>query len=375
MKWWAAVLLVFSTTGGVRAAATDCLSCHAEKAAVKESIHGGLSCSGCHTTIQSYPHPEKQTPVNCASCHSGSAAALGQSVHAVSGGPSCLSCHGDAHSILPAKNPQSSTYPANLPRTCGTCHGNAQIAKQLGVQEVYSLYMDSIHGFALTQNGLLVAANCSSCHGSHGILTRKNAKSKTNRANIPETCGTCHAGSLRAFSSGIHGQMLQAGAAEAPICTDCHTAHQIAKVGSAEWQMKTTATCGGCHKDQFATYRDTFHAQVSSLGYQQTARCWDCHGHHDILPASDPKSAVAPGQLIKTCSKCHAGANESFVKYDPHADSHDVKHYPALHYSAVFMNLLLASVLGFFVLHTILWFLRSRSGPDAETKPRESLPK
>jgi len=51
--------------------------------------------------------------------------------------------------------------------------------------------------------------------------------------------------------------------------------------------MKTTATCGGCHKDELATYRDTFHAQVSALGFQQTARCWDCHGYHDILPASD----------------------------------------------------------------------------------------
>ena len=159
--------------------------------------------------------------------------------------------------------------------------------------------------------------------------------------------------------------MLDAGVADAPVCTNCHTAHQIANVGSTEWQMKTTATCGGCHKDQFATYRDTFHAQVSSLGYQQTARCWDCHGEHDILPASDPKSTIAPAQLIHTCSKCHAGANASFVEYDPHADPHDKAHYPALHYSAVFMNLLLAGVLGFFALHTILWFLRSRSEPPS----------
>jgi predicted CXXCH cytochrome family protein len=300
---------------------------------------------------------------------------MAQSVHAASGGPTCLSCHGAAHSILPAKDPQSPTYPANLPRTCGACHGNAETAKQLGLPEVYSLYMDSIHGFALTKDGLLVAANCSSCHGSHAILSSKDAKSKTNRANVPQTCGTCHTGPLQAFSSGIHGQMLQAGAAEAPVCTNCHTAHQITKVSSVEWQMKTTATCGGCHKDEFATYRDTFHSQVSALGYQQTARCWDCHGAHEILPASDPKSMVAPAQLISTCGKCHAGSNASFVKYDPHADSHDVAHYPALHYSAVFMNLLLASVLGFFALHTILWFLRSRSGSGGESGPKESTQK
>jgi hypothetical protein len=373
MKSCTAVLLMFIASAGVRAAGVDCISCHSEKAALKDSVHGSLSCTGCHSSIQSFPHPEKQTPVNCASCHSDSATTLGQSVHAAAGGPTCLSCHGDAHFILSAKDPKSATYPANLPHTCGACHGNAQMAKRVGLQEVYSLYMDSIHGFALTQDGLLVAANCASCHGSHGILSKKDPKSKTNHANIPATCGACHAGPLKAFSSGIHGQLLQAGSEDGPVCTDCHTAHEIAKVESAEWQMKTTATCGACHKDEFATYHDTFHAQVSALGYRQTARCWDCHGFHDILPASDPKSTIAPANLTTTCGKCHAGASTSFVKYDPHADSHDSKHYPALHYSAVFMNLLLASVLGFFALHTILWFVRSRFGPGAG--PNESEPK
>ncbi len=377
MKFSTAALTMLLLSSCAWAAGVDCLSCHADKAAVKDSIHGTLSCTGCHASIQSFPHPEKQTSVNCASCHADSAAALGSSVHAASnaagGGPSCTNCHGDAHSIRSSKDPQSTTYAANLPRTCGACHGNAQLAKRVGLQEVYSLYMDSIHGFALTQDGLLVAANCSSCHGSHAILSSKDPKSKTNRANVAATCGACHAGPLKAYSSSIHGQLLAAGSADAPACTNCHTAHEIANVGSAAWQMKTTATCGGCHKDQYSTYHDTFHAQVSALGYQQTARCWDCHGFHNILPASDAQSTIAPANLVKTCGKCHAGANASFVKYDPHANSHDAAHYPALHLSAVFMNLLLASVLGFFALHTILWFLRSRSGPDAG--PRESLPK
>ncbi len=366
MKPWALALLVFGATAGVSAAATDCLSCHSEMATVKDSVHGSQSCTGCHSTINSFPHPDKVAPVDCSSCHSEAASTLGKSVHAGSGGPSCLSCHGSPHAIRPAKDPQATTFPANLPRTCGACHGNAQLAKQAGLKEVYSVYMDSIHGFALTKDGLLVAANCSSCHGSHGILSSKDPKSKTNHANIPATCGTCHTGPLKAFSAGIHGQMLEAGSADAPVCSSCHTAHQISKTGTTEFQMKTTATCGGCHKDELATYHDTFHSQVSSLGFQQTARCWDCHGEHEIRPASDAKSTVAPANLITTCGKCHTGANASFVKYDPHADSHDATHYPGLHYAALFMNLLLASVLGFFALHTILWFLRSRS----DTAPR-----
>lgn len=227
------------------------------------------------------------------------------------------------------------------------------------------MYMDSIHGFALVKGGLLVAASCSSCHGSHKILNSKSPESKTSYKNIPSTCGMCHAGPERDYRAGIHGQLLDAGVG-APVCTDCHTAHQVSAVRTAAWQMKTTATCGGCHADQLKTYRDTFHAQVSALGFDQTARCWDCHRNHDILPASDPKSSIAPANLPMTCGKCHPGANKSFTGYDPHADSHDKARYPALHYSAVFMNLLLSSVLGFFALHTAFWFVRSRfdrSGP------------
>jgi nitrate/TMAO reductase-like tetraheme cytochrome c subunit len=45
--------------------------------------------------------------------------------------------------------------------------------------------------------------------------------------------------------------------------------------------MQSTPICGSCHKDQLATYRDTFHSQLGLLGgYVETARCWDCHGAH-----------------------------------------------------------------------------------------------
>ena len=82
---------------------------------------------------------------------------------------------------------------------------------------------------------------------------------------------------------------------------------------------------------------------------------------HNILPASNPDSKVAPANLVATCGRCHAGANAGFITYQPHADPHNGKRYPLLHAAAIFMNLLLAGVLGFFALHTVLWFIRSRA--------------
>jgi hypothetical protein len=125
--------------------------------------------------------------------------------------------------------------------------------------------------------------------------------------------------------------------------------------------MQSTPICGSCHKEKLSTYRDTFHSQLGSLGgYVETARCWDCHGAHEIYPASDPRSPINKANLVKTCGRCHAGANLSFVQYQPHANAHDRHLNPALFYVRLFMNLLLASVLTFFVIHTILWLIRSR---------------
>jgi DnaJ-class molecular chaperone len=90
----------------------------------------------------------------------------------------CTSCHGDAHSIFPKNDPRSAVYPLNIPRTCGSCHGSETMAKKFGLPNVYPLYMDSIHGFALSSEGLLVAANCQSCHGSHHILSHKDPHSQ-----------------------------------------------------------------------------------------------------------------------------------------------------------------------------------------------------
>ena len=364
-------------TGGPRLAKaeTDCLACHGEKGmqdasghsisvdgqTFGASIHGSLKCGDCHATIKDYPHPDQITPVKCETCHADQAAGLVGSVHANRAEHPCTSCHGDAHSIFTKDDPRSAVYPLNVPRTCGACHGNAAMAKKHGLPNVYPLYIDSIHGFALSKEGLLVAANCQSCHGSHHILSHKDPQSATYKTNIPKTCGNCHAGITAEYMNGVHGKAVAAGDLKAPVCTDCHTAHAILQPTAAAFRMQSTPICGSCHKEKLSTYRDTFHSQLGSLGgYVETARCWDCHGAHDVLPASDPNSPIAPANLVATCGRCHAGANASFVQYQPHANAYNRKLNPALYFVRLFMNLLLAGTLTFFVIHTILWLIRSR---------------
>jgi len=371
----AACALLFLAVPIHAKAQADCLACHADASAqdasgksvavdapkFHTSIHGSLQCGDCHSSIKEYPHPDKVTRVKCETCHAGEAAGLVGSVHSDGAEHPCTSCHGDAHSIFPKDDPKSAVYPLNVPRTCGACHGNDAMAKKHGLPNVYPMYLDSIHGFALSKEGLLVAANCQSCHGSHHILSHKDPLSPTNKVNIPKTCGSCHAGITTDYLSGVHGKAVAAGHLDAPVCSDCHTAHAIEQPTAAAFRMQSTPICGNCHKEKFSTYRDTFHSQLGSLGgYVETARCWDCHGAHEILPASDPRSPIAPANLVTTCGRCHAGANASFVKYQPHANARNRKLNPALYYVTLFMNLLLVSVLTFFMIHTILWLIRSR---------------
>lgn len=356
-------------------AQTDCLACHGDPTMqdgsgksigitadkFHASIHGSLKCQDCHTNVKGYPHAANAAVVICSTCHTDEAAGLAGSVHAKASEHPCLSCHGDPHSIVPKTDPQSPVYPLNIPKTCGSCHGNEAMAKKYGLPNVYALYIDSIHGFALGKEGLLVAANCTSCHGSHKILSHKDPQSPTYRANVAATCGSCHVGINAQYQKGIHGKAVAAGDKNAPVCTDCHTAHAIIEPTSADFRMQSTPICGSCHRDKFSTYRDTFHSQLGLLGgYVETARCWDCHGAHEILPASDPQSPIAKQNLVKTCGRCHAGANASFVEYQPHANARNRRLNPALFYIRLFMNLLLASVLTFFLIHTLLWLFRSQ---------------
>jgi protein-arginine kinase activator protein McsA len=371
----AAAALLFHAGLAAAQKSAECLACHADasmqdaaghsitvdESKFHSSIHGSLECANCHATIKSYPHPDKVTPVKCETCHADEAAGLASSVHSASADHPCTSCHGDAHAIFPKTDNRSAVYPLNVPRTCGNCHSNEGMAQKHGLASVYPSYIDSIHGFALSKEGLLVAANCQSCHGSHKILSQKNPLSATYKTNIPKTCGTCHAGITTNYANGVHGKAVAAGKLNAPVCSDCHTAHAILQPTESAFRTQSTPICGSCHKEKFSTYRDTFHSQLGSLGgYVETARCWDCHGAHDVLPASDPRSPIAPANLVKTCGRCHVGANESFVQYQPHANAHNRKLNPALYFIRLFMNLLLGSVLTFFLIHTILWLIRSR---------------
>ncbi|MBI3030329.1 MAG: cytochrome c3 family protein [Candidatus Rokubacteria bacterium] len=359
-----------------RLPAVACAECHAKaRAALSEGVHGSAkararapapTCAGCHGTHAVGPVATLGIE-SCATCHARQVGLYRESIHARSRqrgdsqAATCRSCHGDAHALLAKTDARAPTYHLNLPRTCAQCHADPELAKRynIPVGNVYQLYMDSIHGRALTRSGLLVAANCSDCHGAHEINPRAEPASRVFRANVPKTCGACHAGILAAYAESVHGTRVARGDLKAPVCTDCHSAHQIRRVEGAPWQLEAIRECGTCHEESLKTYRDTFHGKVTALGYTRVAKCSDCHGAHDVLPLADPRSSVSPARIVATCRQCHPQATAAFAEFHPHADYRNKARFPKLYYTYLVMTGLLVAVLTSFGLHAILWLPRS----------------
>lgn len=368
---------------------TDCFQCHdgsdgptVDEKLFDQTVHADVDCTDCHGDVTDVPHDAPLKKVDCSQCHDKINAVYATSIHGSlrqAGNTyvaSCSSCHG-VHDIFPPKDPRSQVYPLNLPDTCGKCHGNLELIKKANItmpeedlgstapQDPYSRYKQSIHGQAVLKSGLVVSAVCNDCHGTHDILPHTDPKSKINHDNIRTTCGGCHSGVLAQFNESVHGKALDSGAKlpagkAAPTCTRCHHSHSISRITDENWKLHNLQECGNCHADRINTYRETYHGQVTTLGYAKVARCSDCHGSHNILPPDNPKSMLAPGaNIVQTCRKCHPKANENFTKYQAHGDHKDREKYPVLFYTFYAMTGLLIGTFAFFGLHTLLWLIRS----------------
>ncbi len=355
----------------------NCAGCHDKaRAALTEGIHGsrkaetrsprGVTCASCHGTHAVRP-ASTLTIETCGGCHRQQVKVYAESIHGRSQkrgnseAATCRSCHGTTHEVLAKSDPRAPTYHLNLPRTCAQCHADPALAKRhnIPIGNVYQLYMDSSHGRAVSKSGLLVAANCSDCHGAHEIRPRAEPASRVFRANIPKTCGGCHAGIQKAYAESVHGNAAARSNGVAAVCTDCHSAHQIQRVERAPWQLDVIRECGTCHRESLRTYRDTFHGKVTGLGFTRVAKCADCHGSHAIFPVSDPRSTVSATNIVATCRQCHPAATLAFAQFHPHADPESKARFPKLYYASVLMTGLLLGTFAFFGLHTLLWLPRS----------------
>lgn len=339
-----------------------------DKSHIEQSAHSDQTCIKCHTDVSNTKSPvcKNSGKVDCSICHSEEVENYKMSKHGQltardkEVAPGCTDCHGE-HKILAKDNPEAPIFTLNIPNLCGKCHKKGTAAARISStikKEIVKNYKMSIHGKGLMKSGLMVTATCVDCHTNHRELPSENPNSTVNPDNVNQTCSKCHLGVSKSFKKSVHSPQMTDTEKALPKCNDCHLSHSISRVDQTDFRQKTIFQCGKCHEKVTETYFDTFHGKVSKLGSGRTAKCFDCHGSHSILPPENPESTLSRQNIIGTCKQCHPNANRKFTGYLTHATHHNKEKYTVLYYTYLFMTTLLISVFIFFGLHTLLWLMR-----------------
>jgi len=257
-----------------------CMECHSDKEITKEikgkehsvfvdkkifnkSIHAELSCTDCHVDVdtEDFPHKENLKKVDCSLCH----------------------------------------------------------------DDIIEDYKKSIHGIAKSKNGDGLAAGCTDCHGTHGILSSANPSSKTYKLNIQDTCGKCHndpkvlkliglkgSGPGIDYENSVHNKYLHSKKNEksAPTCITCHGSHKIlsgADPKCAYGKRNIKDVCGKCHPNENEEYTKSEHWKSLERGHVESPTCIDCHGEHRINSPEDKSSVTNKlNESSQICQKCHS---------------------------------------------------------------------
>ncbi len=260
---------------------------------------------------------------SCLDCHAVLPDRLGQPAKAFANdihaerGLACVDCHGGdpttddpTASKSRARGFRGKFARTAIPEMCARCHSHADYMHKFNPrQRVDQLaqYRTSVHGKQLAKGDTNVA-QCTDCHGAHGIIPGKHANSPVHPLKLPETCARCHtdaglmaryklpATQLEEFRGSVHWKALsERGDLSAPGCASCHGNHGATPPEVAS----VAAVCGSCHVLMQNLFSKSHHREIfESMG---AGGCSACHGDHKVLKPS-PDLLVGERSV---CAQCH----------------------------------------------------------------------
>jgi len=162
-------------------------------------------------------------------------------------------------------------------------------------------------------------AGCLACHGS---AAAGEAKLRVNETQ---------------FRSSVHKTL---------DCTACHVVRSDEAQKDIPHQKDIPAAdCTAvCHREDRKArpgldplfYPDSVHGRAYlERGVEEVARCWDCHGKHNIRPAADPESSVHRKNIPLMCSSCHEDM-AVVVRYHIHRETPYQEYMKSVHGRALF---------------------------------------
>ena len=132
-------------------------------------------------------------------------------------------------------------------------------------------------------------------------------------AQDDETCLSCHSepgmtGTRkgRTIQVTVDAKRLGQSVHKGLDCVACHidlAADDMAHAGGDP--DAATVDCGSCHSQEQADHMVSFHGKAAAKGDPYAPTCKECHGRHDVLPRSNPRSPTNTVNIPQTCGRCH----------------------------------------------------------------------
>jgi predicted CXXCH cytochrome family protein len=202
---------------------------------------------------------------------------------------------------------------------CLSCHNNPDSSMVLPSGEKVSLYIspDNLKHSIHSPLGI----ECQACHTDIKTYPHPETSFQTSRElsqAYVTACQKCHSTIYDKAQDSIHATVA-AENPDAPICTDCHGAHDVQTPDLPRSRISTT--CSTCHEEIFNDYQSSVHGSaLINQDNPDVPVCTDCHGVHNI---QDPRTDQFHIETPELCANCHADP-ELMAKYDLPADVYDI---------------------------------------------------
>jgi formate dehydrogenase gamma subunit len=125
------------------------------------------------------------------------------------------------------------------------------------------------------------SAACVMCHG-----TASNFAGHADSASLVVTA--------EGFEASVHGEVGMP-------CTSCHAGLKFPHP-----EDPPVVNCSACHSGIAEQYESSMHGYALSRGNTAAPTCIDCHGVHDILHSTDPRSKASHANTARLCAECHS---------------------------------------------------------------------
>ncbi len=286
-----------------------------------ESVHGSMDCTDCHGGVSTDDHPEgreiadldeyrKGASESCGDCHS--TEDLGEEMHrhlvSSDDAPACSACH-DPHAVRPVEEWKAE---AGASEYCLACHGQ-HLALSLENGESLSLNVDRL----MIERSVHLSHDCSDCHSEFsgsGHPVRAFTSRREHSVTLAELCTQCHEDKNQQFEGSIHHTLLEGGNLAVPVCTDCHGFHTVKE---AETIARLSGQpCRRCHGEIFEAFGSSRHGRENESGHFEAPVCADCHRAHEVRPA------LWAEEMRASCISCHSQVQDAHDEWLPNSELH-----------------------------------------------------